>query len=46
MPSPFNAVTRIARDYNAALQRFGHGNRIGSQHVEVTLLGRDSQHLR
>ncbi|MBS0346838.1 MAG: ABC transporter substrate-binding protein [Proteobacteria bacterium] len=100
MPSPFSGVTRIARDYNAALQRFapgeepsytsfeeyvgarvlieairrtkgtptpaavlqslesldvdlggfqvrfGHGNRIGSQRVEVTLLGRDGQHLR
>ncbi|WP_346286894.1 ABC transporter substrate-binding protein [Zoogloea sp.] len=100
MPSPFSGVTRIARDYNEALQRFAPGeeasytsfeeyvgarilleairrvrgsptpaavmqslekleldlggfavrfapgDRLGSRHVEVTLLGRGGAHLR
>jgi ABC-type branched-subunit amino acid transport system substrate-binding protein len=100
VPSPFNGVQHIVRDYNEALKRFapdeepsyasfeeylgarvliealrhvhgtptptavsqalenldfelggfhvrfGAGNRIGSRHVDVTLIGRDGQHLR
>lgn len=100
MPSPFSGVTRIAREYNEALQRFAPGeeasytsfeeyvgarvlleairrtrgnptpatvmqslerlevdlggfavrfapgDRLGSRHVEVTLLGRGGTHLR